>query len=86
MQAKTQTLSLGQHWNDFISAQLDLGRYASASEVVRDALRLLEEKSAQSNVEFLRQAITESEQSGDPVPLDMESIISKAHQRAGLND
>ena len=47
---KTQTLSLGDYWNGFIANQLDEGRYSSASEVVRDALRLLEETEANSKL------------------------------------
>jgi len=37
-QTKTQTLSLGEHWNSFIESTLRQGRYASASEMVRDGL------------------------------------------------
>ena len=43
-QAKTQTFSLGEYWNNYIESRLDTGRYASASEMVREGLRLLEEK------------------------------------------
>ena len=35
--------AVGDHFEQFIRQQVDGGRYASASEVVRDALRLLEE-------------------------------------------
>lgn len=84
-QAKTQTLSLGEHWNGFIASQIERGRYASASEVVRDALRLLEEKHAQSRLEALRQAIIDGENSGDPQPLDMRTIIDEARKQAGLD-
>jgi antitoxin ParD1/3/4 len=36
--------TLGQHFEAFIQAQLASGRYNDASEVVRDALRLLEQR------------------------------------------
>lgn len=38
------TVSLTPELDDFISSRLDAGRYVSASEVVREGLRLLEEK------------------------------------------
>ena len=36
--------SLGPHFEAFIQAQLSSGRYNNASEVLRDALRLMEER------------------------------------------
>lgn len=36
--------SLGAHFEAFIKAQLASGRYGNASEVLRDALRLMEER------------------------------------------
>ncbi len=38
----TTSLSLGEHWEEFIRAEVASGRYASASEVIRDALRGME--------------------------------------------
>lgn len=40
----TTSLSLGDHWEVFIKNEIASGRYGSASEVVRDALRNLEER------------------------------------------
>ncbi len=40
----TTSLSLGDHWEVFIKNQVASGRYGSASEVVRDALRRMEEQ------------------------------------------
>ena len=36
--------TLGNHFEDFVKTQLAGGRYNNASEVVRDALRLMEER------------------------------------------
>ena len=38
------SFTLGHHFEAFIRAQLSGGRYNNASEVVREALRLLEER------------------------------------------
>lgn len=48
----TTSLSLGEHWEAFIKNEIASGRYGSASEVVRDALRGMEER--KSKLEALR--------------------------------
>ncbi|MDA0967517.1 MAG: type II toxin-antitoxin system ParD family antitoxin [Proteobacteria bacterium] len=75
---KTHTISLGDYWNSFIANQLEGGRYSSTSEIVRDALRLMEETEADSKLKALRAALIEGEESGDAGELDMKSIIDEA--------
>jgi len=51
------SLSLGEHWETFIRNEVASGRYASASEVVRDALRTLETR--RQKLEALRSHLAE---------------------------
>jgi len=55
----TTSLSLGEHWEVFIKNEVKSGRYGSASEVVRDALRNLEERKSKLNA--LRTHLSEGE-------------------------
>lgn len=71
---KSTSFSLGDHFSSFIEAQVAEGRYASASDVVRAALRLLEEQEAQ--LAALRAALVEGEQSGEPTEFDFEAFIA----------
>ncbi len=43
--SKTTSFVLGDHFDQFVSGQVQSGRYASSSEVIREGLRLVEERS-----------------------------------------
>lgn len=60
--------TLGDHFEAFIKEQIEGGRYASASEVVRDGLRLLEEQQQrrQAVLEGLRGEVEKGRRSGRP--------------------
>jgi antitoxin ParD1/3/4 len=75
--------TLGEHFEQLVNKLVDSGRYASASEVLRDSLRLLEEreKLRDAKLKALRSAIAEGLASGPPEPLDMEAIKASARQR-----
>lgn len=58
--------AIGQHFETFVKQQLESGRYISASEVVREALRLMEEREELRAVQLdtLRQQIQAGIDSG----------------------
>ena len=59
---KNTSISLGEHFDGFIAQQITEGRYASTSEVVRAALRLLEDN--EQKITTLRKLLDEGENSG----------------------
>jgi antitoxin ParD1/3/4 len=52
--------NIGEHFSEFVDAQVREGRYSSASDVVRAALRLLEEQEAK--LAALQAVLIEDEQ------------------------
>jgi len=78
---KNTSVTLGEHFETFISRQIQGGRYASASEAVREGLRLLEER--ETKLQALRQALKEGEDSGR-ADYSMESLLDEL-DRESLN-
>lgn len=59
----TRNINLAEHLDQFVEASVSAGRYQNASEVVRDALRLLEQRNEEYalRLERLRSAVDEGE-------------------------
>lgn len=80
--AKTTSFNLGDHFDQFIAAQISSGRYSSASEVLRHSLRLMEQE--EHKLQALRQALIKGEQSGEATELDMKELRAQVKKEAGL--
>ncbi len=83
-QLRTQTVRIGEHWNNLIDSLLKSGRYASVNEIMHDSLRSLEEREANTKLQSLRAALIEDEESGDDGELNMETIKQQAKKEARL--
>jgi len=80
---KNTSMSLGDHFAGFIDNQVQSGRYASASDVVRAGLRLLEDH--ETKVNALRDALIEGEQSGIAKDFEPETFLQEIKANRGLH-
>ena len=69
--------TLGEHFEQFIQQQIESGRYQTASEVLRDALRLLEEeeRAREAALESLRKEVRKGRPTGKGKP--GEQVLSR---------
>ncbi len=76
-------ISLNPHFEELVKAKVESGLYNSVSEVMREALRLLEERDQlrELRLEELRREIQIGINSGPATPLVMEAIKKQARAR-----
>ena len=75
---KSTSVTVSDHFVEFIERQVQAGRYDSANDVVRAGLRLLEEH--ELKLERLRAALIEGEQSGEATPFDFDQFLEEMHR------
>lgn len=76
-------VSLTDELVSYVKTKVESGRYASSSEVVREALRLMEkhDQAEGERLRFLQQAWQDGIDSGDFRPLDAEAIKAEGRKR-----
>jgi antitoxin ParD1/3/4 len=76
-------ISLTDELANFVKAKVSAGRYTSSSEVVREALRLMEkvEQQETEKLNFLRNAWKEGIDSGDAGEVDFATLKKEARAR-----
>ncbi|HMV15757.1 MAG: type II toxin-antitoxin system ParD family antitoxin [Chitinophagales bacterium] len=77
--AKNTSILLGDYFDNFISQQVQSGKYASASEVVRAALRLFEHEETK-RTELIKE-LKKGEKSGFVKNFNRDTYLKKLHQK-----
>jgi len=77
--AKNTSILLGDYFDEFIKEQVESGKYSSASEVVRAALRLFEYE--ETKKDQLIKELKKGEKSGLVNDFSPKSFLDKMHQK-----
>lgn len=77
--AKNTSILLGDYFNDFIREQISSGKFSSASEVVRTALRLFEQEEIKK-MELIK-ALKKGENSGFMEDFNKEQFLNSIHNK-----
>lgn len=68
----------------FITGEIATGRYRSASDVIRTALRLLEDRETQ--LRALRDALEAGERSGSSTPFDFDAFLDRKRAQVSQDE
>jgi antitoxin ParD1/3/4 len=77
--AKTTSVSLGAHFEQFIGDRIKAGRYGNASEVIRAGLRLLEDEEAK--LDAIRAALDAGEASPIAKGYSVDKVLARARAK-----
>lgn len=77
--AKNTSILLGDYFDNFINQQIKSGKFSSASEVIRTALRMFEYEETKKTA--LITALKKGEKSGFVQGFDRKEFLNNLHQK-----
>ena len=77
--AKNTSILLGDYFNEFIKEQITSGRFSSASEVVRAALRLFEQEEKKKRELIIE--LKKGEKSGFAEDFNRKGFLGSMHNK-----
>lgn len=72
---KNTSVILGEYYEELIKKEMSIGTYASASEMIREGLRLLDER--KQKIHAINNALDAGEKSGEPLSYDHNAFLKK---------
>lgn len=79
MMGKNTSVALGDYFESFVKKEVASGRYSSASEVIRAALRLLEQE--ERKMEAVSEALRKGEDTELTEQFDPQSLLEDIKKR-----
>ena len=69
MSTKRKTITITDNQDKWIKSQINAGEFTNDSEYIRDLIR--RDQASQADIEVIRAALIEGEESGEPQPFDV---------------
>jgi len=69
MSTKRKTITITDNQDKWIKSQINAGEFTNDSEYIRDLIR--RDQTSQADIEVIRAALIEGEESGEPQPFDV---------------
>lgn len=74
MGTKRKTITITENQDSWIKSQTNAGEFTNDSEYIRDLIR--RDQTSQADIELVRAALIEGEESGEPQPFDIAQFKS----------
>ncbi len=74
MGTKRKTITITDNQDNWIKSQINAGAFTNDSEYIRDLIR--RDQTTQADIDVIRAALIEGEESGEPQPFDIAQFKS----------